>query len=236
MSLESIPNDTIKYNLILNLDENDVKNFTSINKAMQKLGRSALIWKEKVDDQIQNGEGFRLEGFDHKTMYLINATRVDEMKTIKAAKSITLISLGTLCNLYIFNETVNAAISSSYCDDQPLLIFVPCYLTSVSITYWYNALKLLPVILPLTLSQDKVARLFNKQVRNYGVKFVKVTTYLKGVPEVPDRTLPFYASCFKKAVQCWEKTKSAFNRATNASENILQRYVLTHLQLDLQLD
>lgn len=202
--------------------------------------RSSRSWKEKVDNQVQNNGGFRLAGFDHKTMYLINKVHVDMNRINTKTQSIATLSIAIVGNLFLFSQIYinyesNKGYISYYCYDHALPISVPCYLTGASLAYWYHAAKVALVItVPYVLFKKKLDQLCAEKVSPNYAKMFKVITYLKQTPNIPDRTLPFYASCIQKGIQCWKKTKSACEKMATATENILQKHVFSHLQFDLE--
>lgn len=223
MSLSLVSSDVVRHEVYPKINQEEFVNFTQINKQAQKIGRNSRIWKEKLEHEIQNGRGFRLEGFDPKTLYVINKTPVDVNRLDRASKFISdsnvinifIVAAG---NLYIFSEILanfesNKATLNHYCPDQAPLISIPYYLTCTYLMFCYHSAKVMPIVVPLIIV--KGSRFFEDHIRSRAIKLMKIFSYFAHTSQVPDRTLPFYAACLEKGVRCASKTQAVFRRIGN---------------------
>jgi len=246
MSLSIIPGQLIKDELFSKLTAKELATFTTANKALYQLRSSDprwadSRWQQKIQALIQQGKGFRLAGFDGKTLYLINKTNIE--KEDKITQCITIGSSLVLVNFYLINAMQTSFPSTElvdyYCNSYLTLLSHPnflvsgqCYLAGYCISYVFQTLKIAgPVAIPcLIFPKQFVEFLVNQLEPAYRAK-LKVFTYLKNSPDIPNRTLPLYARCFAKGVQCFEKAKHS---VTSAVGSFYSRHIDIGSTIDLQ--
>jgi len=221
MTLSIIPPEIMEGSLFSKLTAEELANFTTANKDLYQLRAfdprwSDSLWKEKVQELIQQGKGFRLAGFDDKTLYLINKTDIQQ------ADEITQGIIGASSSLL-----KNVCLISAVQIGLPMTELVSYYsegsLSILSVEFYVTGYYL---ILFMQKIQKKFGMFVEKQLNPAYEGSAKIFTYLKNFPDVPDRMLPFYARCFVKAVQSIEKTKSFFSPVLTIGSRI-RRFIFS---------